>query len=199
MREWQAVEDPPSPRTRLSPEPGRWRPDDASLYSNRPRSPDRGRGLPSEWEDDRRSIPDRHDRDHRRSMGPRSSDTHKSVTDEWAFVDNPPPPRREMRDERPIRELRDDMGSPIRDSKSRPYSMDRRPRFTDELPEEIGERDRRGRRYGGERKRKSKWTEITKDLVVREAIERSGYEFEETELIYHVFAHLEYVSCLPHP
>lgn len=195
MREWQPVEDPPSPRTKLSPNGG-WRPGDASVSSSRrPRSPDRERAFASEWDDDRKDVPHRSEGDtRRRSMEPRPSDTHKSVTEEWAFVDSPPY-RREIRDERPIRELQDEIGSPSHDSRSRPYSMERRPRFSDEPPE-VGERERRGRRIGPERKRKSKWTEITKDLMVREAIERSGYEFEETELFYCVFAHLEYVSCL---
>lgn len=38
------------------------------------------------------------------------------------------------------------------------------------------------------------WTEITKDLVVKEAIEEMGYEFEETEDFYYVIAYLRYVS-----
>lgn len=42
------------------------------------------------------------------------------------------------------------------------------------------------------------WTEITKDLVVREAIERAGYEYEETEQFYYIFAYLHYVrSTVP--
>ncbi|KAJ6155552.1 hypothetical protein N7470_006118 [Penicillium chermesinum] len=36
-----------------------------------------------------------------------------------------------------------------------------------------------------------RWTEITKDLVVREAIERLGYEFEETRRSYYIFSFLE--------
>jgi hypothetical protein len=38
------------------------------------------------------------------------------------------------------------------------------------------------------------WTEITKDLVIKEAIQRSGYEFEETEFFYYVMDYLRYVS-----
>jgi hypothetical protein len=37
------------------------------------------------------------------------------------------------------------------------------------------------------------WTEITKDLVVREAIEELGYDFEETEFFYYVLQYLRYV------
>ncbi|KAJ5689171.1 hypothetical protein N7462_003563 [Penicillium macrosclerotiorum] len=36
-----------------------------------------------------------------------------------------------------------------------------------------------------------RWTEITKDLVVREAIERLGYEFDETRTFYYIFSYLE--------
>jgi hypothetical protein len=38
------------------------------------------------------------------------------------------------------------------------------------------------------------WTEITKDLVVREAIEFMGYEYEETEFFYYVMDYLRYVG-----
>jgi hypothetical protein len=41
------------------------------------------------------------------------------------------------------------------------------------------------------------WTEITKDLVVREAIEEMGYDFEETEFFYYILQYLRYVSLLP--
>ena len=42
------------------------------------------------------------------------------------------------------------------------------------------------------------WTEITKDLVVREAIEQCGYDFEETEDFYYILIYLRYV-CISHP
>jgi hypothetical protein len=35
------------------------------------------------------------------------------------------------------------------------------------------------------------WTEITKDLVTREAIEDIGYPFEETEFFYYIFEYLD--------
>lgn len=40
------------------------------------------------------------------------------------------------------------------------------------------------------------WTEITKDLVIREAIERMGYDYEETEYFFYIFRYLEFVSLL---
>jgi len=35
------------------------------------------------------------------------------------------------------------------------------------------------------------WTEITKDLVCREALEELGYQFEETDFFYYVFEYLD--------
>lgn len=45
-------------------------------------------------------------------------------------------------------------------------------------------------------RRDERWTEITKDLVVRGAIERLGYEFEETTTFFYIFSFLEPVSLL---
>jgi hypothetical protein len=38
------------------------------------------------------------------------------------------------------------------------------------------------------------WTEITKDLVSREAIQRLGYPYEETNWYFYVMEYLRYVS-----
>lgn len=38
------------------------------------------------------------------------------------------------------------------------------------------------------------WTEITKDLVVGDAIRQLGYDFEETEYFFYVLQYLRYVS-----
>jgi hypothetical protein len=38
------------------------------------------------------------------------------------------------------------------------------------------------------------WTEITKDLVLKEAIEQVGYDYEETDFFYYVMEYLKYVS-----
>ncbi len=43
-------------------------------------------------------------------------------------------------------------------------------------------------------RRQDMWTEITKDLVIREAIEEFGYEYEETEWFFYVTKYLRYVS-----
>ncbi|KAI1494599.1 hypothetical protein F5X96DRAFT_676383 [Biscogniauxia mediterranea] len=61
---------------------------------------------------------------------------------------------------------------------------------------EFEERDRRISIREGDRvptrRRNDMWTEITKDLVVREAIERLGYEYEETEWFFYVMQYLKY-------
>lgn len=41
---------------------------------------------------------------------------------------------------------------------------------------------------------KEMWTEISKDLVVREAIEELGYEYEDSPMFYYVMQYLRYVS-----
>ncbi|KAH8838174.1 hypothetical protein MCOR27_006713 [Pyricularia oryzae] len=46
------------------------------------------------------------------------------------------------------------------------------------------------------RQDESMWTEITKDLVCREAIIDMGYEFEETDLFYYVMQYLKYEDVL---
>ncbi|KAK7985108.1 hypothetical protein PG996_005650 [Apiospora saccharicola] len=51
----------------------------------------------------------------------------------------------------------------------------------------IRDRDRPRRK-----KEQEMWTEITKDLVVREAIEKLGYEYEETEYFFYVMQYLRY-------
>lgn len=54
--------------------------------------------------------------------------------------------------------------------------------------------DRRAGSQVSKERHDERWTEITKDLVVREAIERLGYEFEETRSFYYIFSFMEPVS-----
>lgn len=44
---------------------------------------------------------------------------------------------------------------------------------------------------------KEMWTEISKDLVVKEAIEEMGYEYEDTPMFLYVMKYLRYVSYFP--
>ena len=50
---------------------------------------------------------------------------------------------------------------------------------------------------GARPRRQEMWTEITKDLVTREAIEELGYDFDETEYFYYIIEYLPYVSLNP--
>ncbi len=63
----------------------------------------------------------------------------------------------------------------------------------------IDNRDQ-GRRFVAQKDRKdAMWTEITKDLVSKEAIDETGYDYEETEFFFYVMVYLRYVSLLsPH-
>ena len=54
--------------------------------------------------------------------------------------------------------------------------------------------DRRVALPGAKPRPKEMWTEITKDLVSREAIEIVGYPYEETEDFFYVMEYLKYVS-----
>lgn len=38
------------------------------------------------------------------------------------------------------------------------------------------------------------WTEVTKDLVIREAVDAMGYEYEESDGFFYVMEYLKYVS-----
>ena len=37
------------------------------------------------------------------------------------------------------------------------------------------------------------WTELTKDLVIKEAIDEMGYDYEETDNFFYVIEYLRYV------
>jgi len=40
------------------------------------------------------------------------------------------------------------------------------------------------------------WTEVTKDLVLRDAIDSFGYEYEETEFFFYIMDYLRYEDVL---
>lgn len=66
-----------------------------------------------------------------------------------------------------------------------------------ESSRDIDTRDA-GRRFVAE-KEDPMWTEITKDLVIKEAIEEMGYDYEETEYFFYVMVYLRYVSSFVTP
>ncbi|KAI7002422.1 hypothetical protein KC354_g7454 [Hortaea werneckii] len=67
------------------------------------------------------------------------------------------------------------------------------PQHHDEI--RISERRIQDETHRGKTKDKM-WTEITKDLVIREAVEEMGYEFEETEEFFYVIEYLKYEDVL---
>ncbi|KAI7570003.1 hypothetical protein KC317_g2844, partial [Hortaea werneckii] len=67
------------------------------------------------------------------------------------------------------------------------------PHHHDEI--RISERRIQDETHRGKTKDKM-WTEITKDLVIREAVEEMGYEFEETEEFFYVIEYLKYEDVL---
>ncbi|KAL2849223.1 hypothetical protein BJY01DRAFT_245990 [Aspergillus pseudoustus] len=84
----------------------------------------------------------------------------------------------------------------IREEARPPKQKHRRPKLAekDERELEINNNSphgKVGRRYIGVKDSKERlWTEITKDLVVKEAIERAGYEYEEMDSFYYIFSNL---------
>ena len=117
-------------------------------------------------------------------------------TTDWAIVDVPPGTKRvEM----------EGVGGAREEVTWQRYNGVRRSKFIAEeeeyrgggelmAPREI-EGIQQGRRFVGEKDKKEKmWTEITKDLINKEAIEEMGYDYEETEFFYYIMVYLRYVS-----
>lgn len=125
---------------------------------------------------------------------------YNGATQDWAIVDVPPGTRRVAMD---------GVGGGRQEITWQKYNGVRRSKFMPEGSDEgygseVGRPARPevgggeiGRRYGPRRDpTEGLWTEITKDLVVKEAITEAGYEFTETEDFYYVIAYLGYVSCV---
>ena len=126
------------------------------------------------------------------------------ATKDWAIVDVPPGTKRVQLE---------GIGGAAQEVTWSRYNGVRRSKFIADDDVYIGEvaprhehlpapppedtRDR-GRRFVAQKPRADvMWTEITKDLVVKEAIEQMGYDFEETEFFYYVMSYLRYVSLTP--
>lgn len=121
---------------------------------------------------------------------------YNGVTQDWAIVDVPPGTRKVAMD---------GAGGGRQEITWQKYNGVRRSKFMPEGSDEgYGSEAGRparpevgggeiGRRYGGRRDpTEGLWTEITKDLVVKEAITEAGYEFTETDDFYYVIAYLGY-------
>ncbi|PGH36612.1 hypothetical protein GX50_00471 [[Emmonsia] crescens] len=117
-------------------------------------------------------------------------EAYNGATKDWSIVDVPPGTKRV--------EL-EGVGGANEEITWQRYNGVRRAKFLvggDEYAsdmERTRDRGRIGKRYVGVKdKRDGLWTEITKDLVVKEAIERAGYDYEETQYFYYIFAYLKY-------
>ena len=128
-------------------------------------------------------------------------EAYRGATRDWAIVDVPPGTQRVRMDgvgggEQEITWQR---YNGVRRSQFHPDGDDRDGygggQLTRPYPDTGGQL---GARYGNPPNAKDRlWTEITKDLVVKEAIKEMGYEFEETEDFYYVFKFLGYVRASP--
>lgn len=152
-------------------------------------------------------------------------EAYKGATKKWEIIDVPPGTERVRMDGvgggsqevtwQKYNGVRRSKFIPERDSM---VSYDRERERERDMQMEMGRGMRREREIDGardtleitvDRKRVSRpmpeprnkfgglWTEITKDLVVREAIEEMGYDYEETEFFFYVFRYLKYVSPPP--
>ncbi|KAL2369561.1 hypothetical protein RJ035_001720 [Blastomyces gilchristii] len=117
-------------------------------------------------------------------------EAYNGATKDWSIVDVPPGTKRV--------ELEGVDGASQEITWQRYHGV-RRAKFHVDGDEYASDRERTrdqgriGKRYVGVKdKRDRLWTEITKDLVVKEAIERAGYDYEETQYFYYVFAYLKY-------
>ena len=128
---------------------------------------------------------------------------YHGATRDWAIVDVPPGTRRVKMDGAGggAQEVTWQRYNGVRRSKFMPDGSDEgygsevgrpAPGFAPAAGGEIG------RRYAPTRDPKEGlWTEITKDLVVKEAIIEAGHEFEETEDFYYIMSYMRYVRVMP--
>lgn len=114
-------------------------------------------------------------------------EAYNGATKDWAIVDVPPGTKRVALE---------GVGGGSEEITWQRYNGVRRSRFIPEGPP-LEERSSTRREISVSRREpviEQKWTEITKDLVVREAIEQMGYEFDETEYFFYIIEYLRYVS-----
>jgi hypothetical protein len=102
------------------------------------------------------------------------------ATKDWAIVDVPPGTNRVRME---------GIGGGAQEITWQRYNGVRRSKF-------VSGNDEHTTDFGppAPRAKKDMWTEITKDLVVREAIDACGYDCEETDDFFYVMEYLRYVS-----
>lgn len=119
-------------------------------------------------------------------------EAYNGATRDWALVDVPPGTERVRMD---------GAGGGAQEITWQRYNGVRRSKFISggrEFDTGYGEPspvdDRRVGPPSRGRDNKDMWTEVTKDLVIREAVEALGYSFEETEDFFYIMEYLRYVS-----
>ncbi|KAF2004015.1 hypothetical protein P154DRAFT_427371, partial [Amniculicola lignicola CBS 123094] len=113
-------------------------------------------------------------------------EAHNGATTDWSIVDVPPGTSRVRMD---------GIGGGAQEVTWQSYNGVRRSKFIsgdNEITTDFG-------RPGPEpvkSKPKDMWTEITKDLVLKDAIDAMGYECEETDQFFYVMDYLKYEDVL---
>lgn len=111
-------------------------------------------------------------------------EAYNGATKDWAIVDVPPGTNRVRMD---------GIGGGAQEITWQRYNGVRRSKF-------IAGDEERATDFGlpappmSKPKPKDMWTEITKDLCCKEAIESMGYDYEETDYFFYVMEYLRYVS-----
>ncbi|DAA75334.1 TPA_exp: Conserved glutamic acid rich protein [Trichophyton benhamiae CBS 112371] len=114
---------------------------------------------------------------------PLNEERYRDTSQDWCIMDVPSGTRRAVAD---------GLGGVSEEMSWRKDNGVRRSRhLSDKYDREV--HGTVAKRYVGVKEKcEELWTEITKDLVVKEAIEEAGYDYEETADFFYVFSYLEY-------
>lgn len=133
----------------------------------------------------------------RATAGSSIGEAYNGATQDWGVVEVPPGTKRITLE---------GVGGASQEITWQRYNGVRRSKFKtdgDECSSDFESREEKptiGRSYMGLKSKKEKlWTEITKDLVIKDAIEKAGYDYEETEHFFYIFDYLRYVSLTLYP
>ncbi|ETN40531.1 uncharacterized protein HMPREF1541_04808 [Cyphellophora europaea CBS 101466] len=121
-------------------------------------------------------------------------EAYNGATRDWGIVDVPPGTERVRMDGQGggAQEITWQRYNGVRRSKFFPDGRNDG-HYSGELDRPPASGGQIGGRYGRQRDpTDGLWTEITKDLVVKEAIEEMGYEYEETDDFYYIISYLKY-------
>ncbi|KAF2803343.1 uncharacterized protein BDZ99DRAFT_171099 [Mytilinidion resinicola] len=111
-------------------------------------------------------------------------EAYNGATKDWAIVDVPPGTNRVRME---------GQGGGAQEVTWQAYNGVRRSKFIaqdEEISSGFGVPEK------SKPKTKDMWTEITKDLVIKEAIESMGFDYEETEFFFYVMEYLRYEDVL---